>query len=312
MAELQRVSPALWGLAEAALLAGDPQRAIAWCERGEAASRPVADAAYLFPFLVTGTRAHLAAGDPAAAAAWTTRVSDAVAHRGIPGTMPAIDHARGLLELSNGSTGRARASLELARGRWHEHQRAWEGSWATLDLAATLARCQPAGRRAPARRRGRRACRAPGVGAPDAGRAGPARPAEGAHRADVRVGAAHGSRVRGRPTDRQGADQRRDRHGAGHRARERRRRTWSTSSPSWASRGARKLPRGSPGRRPCRRRPTMLAVSRGRHRSPTRRVDHAKGAIDDDPMDRILGRRGLDARSSRATGCCRVASSMDT
>jgi DNA-binding CsgD family transcriptional regulator/tetratricopeptide (TPR) repeat protein len=140
MAELQRVSPALWGLAEAALLAGDPQRAIAWCERGEAASSTVADAAYLFPFLVTGTRAHLAAGDPAAAAAWATRVSDAVAHRGIPGTMPAIDHARGLLELSNGSTGRARASLELARVRWHEHQRTWEGSWATIDLAATLAR----------------------------------------------------------------------------------------------------------------------------------------------------------------------------
>ena len=140
MAELQRVSPALWGLAEAALLAGDPHMAVAWCEKGEAASGAVTDAAYLFPFLVTGTRAYLAAGDPTAAAAWTTRVSAAVAHRGIPGTMPAIDHARGLVELSNGNTGRARASLDLARRQWDEHQRAWEGSWAALDLAATLAR----------------------------------------------------------------------------------------------------------------------------------------------------------------------------
>ncbi len=140
MAELQRISPAVWGLAEAALLAGDPHRAIAWCEKGEAASDAVADAAYLFPFLVTGARAHLAAGDPAAAAAWTTRVSAAVAHRGIPGTMPAIDHARGLVELANGATGRARASLDIARRQWHEHQRTWEGSWAALDLAVALAR----------------------------------------------------------------------------------------------------------------------------------------------------------------------------
>ena len=64
MAELQRLSPALWGLAETALLSGDHQASIRWCEAGRAASKACGDAAYLFPFLVTGTRAYLGAGDP--------------------------------------------------------------------------------------------------------------------------------------------------------------------------------------------------------------------------------------------------------
>jgi tetratricopeptide (TPR) repeat protein len=56
MAELQRLSPALWGLAETALLRGDHDEAIALCDRGRQASDRVGDAAYLFPFLVTGAR----------------------------------------------------------------------------------------------------------------------------------------------------------------------------------------------------------------------------------------------------------------
>ena len=57
----------------------------------------VADAAYLYPFLVTGTRALLERGDIAGAEAWVERVASRVAARGIPGTLPAIDHARGLV-----------------------------------------------------------------------------------------------------------------------------------------------------------------------------------------------------------------------
>jgi DNA-binding CsgD family transcriptional regulator/tetratricopeptide (TPR) repeat protein len=140
MAELQRLSPALWGLAETALLAGDAAGAIQWCERGEAASAPVADAAYLFPFLVTGTRAYLAVGDPGGATAWVERVSAGIVRRDIPGTRPAIEHARGLLLLANGRTGRARVSLEAARAGWLDRRRMWEGAWATLDLATALAR----------------------------------------------------------------------------------------------------------------------------------------------------------------------------
>ena len=56
MGELQRLSPALWGLAEIALQRGDPQAAIRWVEAGRLASLEVRDAAYLFPFAVTGTR----------------------------------------------------------------------------------------------------------------------------------------------------------------------------------------------------------------------------------------------------------------
>jgi len=140
MAELQRISPALWGLAESALLAGDLAGSIAWCDRAEAASATVEDAAYLFPFLVTGTRARLAAGDPGGAAAWVERVGGAISRRGIPGSLPAIDHAQGLLDLAQGGTGRARASLGAARDGWLGRRRAWEGAWATLDLAAAHAR----------------------------------------------------------------------------------------------------------------------------------------------------------------------------
>jgi DNA-binding CsgD family transcriptional regulator len=140
MAELQRLSPALWGLAEVALARGDAARAVAWCLEGEVASTAVEDAAYLYPFLVTGTRAHLAAGDPTGAGAWVDRVGAALERRGIPGTLPAVDHARGLLDLAHGGTGRARTALSAAVDRWRARGRAWEGAWATIDLATTLAR----------------------------------------------------------------------------------------------------------------------------------------------------------------------------
>ena len=136
MSELQRLSPALWGLAEAALLAEEHAAAIAWCERGREASGRVGDAAYLFPFLVTGTRAYLAARDPAGATTWLETVSLPLRTRGIPGTLPAIDHARGLIELARGATGQARLSLEAAHAGWLERRRTWEGTWAALDLAA--------------------------------------------------------------------------------------------------------------------------------------------------------------------------------
>jgi tetratricopeptide (TPR) repeat protein len=60
MAELQRLSPPLWGLAEAARCQGDHDTALMLCERGFQASADAADAAYLFPYLLTGVRAHLA------------------------------------------------------------------------------------------------------------------------------------------------------------------------------------------------------------------------------------------------------------
>ena len=139
MAELQRLSPPLWGLAETALLSGDLATAVELCERGYEASAEVGDAAYLFPFLVTGTRAHLAGQDLDGARQWFSRVETAVAARAIPGTLPAVVHARGLIELASGERQAAARSLAAARTSWVERERFWEGTWALLDQAACAA-----------------------------------------------------------------------------------------------------------------------------------------------------------------------------
>jgi DNA-binding CsgD family transcriptional regulator len=95
----------------------------------------VGDAAYLFPFLVTGTRAYLADGDLLGAEQWVADVTRAVEQRAIPGTMPAVIHARGLLSVAGGSTGRARRQLAQARDEWLGLGRWWEARWAGIDLA---------------------------------------------------------------------------------------------------------------------------------------------------------------------------------
>ncbi len=138
--ELQRLAPALWGLAEVALARGDAAGAIEHARAGDAASGLVDDAAYRFPFLVTGTRAYLALAEPQGASRWVRSVGAAVRARGIPGALPAIDHAEGLLALAEGSTGVARTALSAAADGWATRRRAWEGTWARLDLARALAR----------------------------------------------------------------------------------------------------------------------------------------------------------------------------
>lgn len=140
MHELQRISPALWGLAELDLLTGATASAVARCERGFEESARVGDAAYLFPYLVTGTRAHLDARDPSGAAAWVERVSAGLRRRDVPGTLAAIDHAEGLLALANGMPGVARASLATAADAWARRGRAWDGAAARIDLAEAFQR----------------------------------------------------------------------------------------------------------------------------------------------------------------------------
>jgi DNA-binding NarL/FixJ family response regulator/tetratricopeptide (TPR) repeat protein len=135
MQELQRLSPALWGLAEVALARGEARGAADLAEAARAASADVADAAYLFPFLLTGTRAHLVMGDPQAARRWYEAVAEPLRARGIPGTLPALEHARGLLALTDGETAKARTALAAAAAGWEERGRMWEGTWAWLDLA---------------------------------------------------------------------------------------------------------------------------------------------------------------------------------
>jgi len=140
MAELQRLSPALWGLAEAALLTSDVEDAIAWCERGLASSQAVDDAAYLYPYLVTGARAFLRGSDPGAAGDWVDRAGALVRRRSIPGTLPAVAHARGLVELASGRTRIAYGLLSEASAGWDARRRYWEGAFCRLDLARCLQR----------------------------------------------------------------------------------------------------------------------------------------------------------------------------
>jgi DNA-binding CsgD family transcriptional regulator/tetratricopeptide (TPR) repeat protein len=145
MAELQRLSPPLWGLAEAARCQGDYDTALALCERGYQASADVTDAAYLFPYLLTGVRAYLSRGDMDAAQAWSHRVGAVLTARAIPGTLPAIDHGRGLILLARGDESAARQALESASEQWRARRRFWEGTWARLDLAAAAAQARRRG-----------------------------------------------------------------------------------------------------------------------------------------------------------------------
>jgi DNA-binding CsgD family transcriptional regulator len=143
MGELQRYSPALWGLAEHAVLRHDWAEAVMLTGAGYAASHQVADAANLFPYLVTGTRARLGLHDVAAAREWAHAVGTDLLARGIPGTLPAIDHATGLIELAAGRTGKARERLSTAHSAWAERGRWWEAQWCALDMA----RCELASNR---------------------------------------------------------------------------------------------------------------------------------------------------------------------
>ena len=145
MAELQRLSPPLWGLAEAARCQGDYDTALMQCERGYQASAEVMDAAYLFPYLLTGVRAYLARGDVDAAQEWSDRVGAVLTARAIPGTLPAIGHGRGLILLARGEVSAAHQALESARESWRARRRFWEGTWALLDLAVAAAKARRRG-----------------------------------------------------------------------------------------------------------------------------------------------------------------------
>jgi DNA-binding CsgD family transcriptional regulator/tetratricopeptide (TPR) repeat protein len=134
MREVQRISPVLWGMAEAALTAGDAATATTHVLAGLDASEAVGDAAYLFPYLVTGVRAFLELGDPGAARRFVGRAAPLIRHRGVPGTLPALDHAEGLLALAEGSTGRARTALAAAADGWSARGRVWEETQALVDL----------------------------------------------------------------------------------------------------------------------------------------------------------------------------------
>jgi hypothetical protein len=99
------------------------------------ASVDVTGDAYLFPYLLTGVRAYLVHGDIAAAENWSDRVAAVLTARAIPGTLPAINHGRGLILLARGEVSAAHQALGAANEGWRARRRFWEGTWARLDLA---------------------------------------------------------------------------------------------------------------------------------------------------------------------------------
>ena len=136
---LDLVLPALWGLAETALLAGDHAGAAERCDAALTLSASHGERALVAPFVVTGVRAYLAAGRPSDADRWLTRVAG---HLAISAwfSRPAVDHGTGIVRLAAGSTGSAREALEAAVRGWDDRNRLWEATWARLDLVTCLLR----------------------------------------------------------------------------------------------------------------------------------------------------------------------------
>ena len=208
--EVQFIMTPLWALAEVDLQVGHASDAVARCEEGLDLALTTGERALLIPFVVTGTRAYLAARRPEEAERWRARVADHLAGwDDVAG--PALAHADGLLRLAAGSILIARDALEAAAAGMGC---TWPGLGSIVG---------PPGRRAvpaalePLQRSGV----IDRVGPLD-GRGARQRPADGARRRArqdrARAGHARGAvaaidrpRVRSRPADRRGHDQRRDR-----------------------------------------------------------------------------------------------------
>jgi DNA-binding CsgD family transcriptional regulator len=136
--EVDLILPGLWGLAETALVGGDPARALDHCAEALEIAAPTSERALLVPFIVTAVRAAIADRRPEAVEKWLERVRPMVEGWAI--AEPALAHADGLLRLAQGATVAARAALETAVEGWDRRGRIWEATGARLDLATCLLR----------------------------------------------------------------------------------------------------------------------------------------------------------------------------
>ncbi|HEX9044797.1 MAG TPA: AAA family ATPase [Candidatus Limnocylindrales bacterium] len=128
-----------WGDVEVAILAGEHGRAV---ERSSAAlelAERSGERGQFAPIVVSGARARLLAGMPAEAARWVERSAAFLAPVEWLAS-PAVEHARGLVALADGSVGIARGAFDRAISGWEVKGRTWEALWARLDLATCLVR----------------------------------------------------------------------------------------------------------------------------------------------------------------------------
>ncbi len=131
--------PPAWGLAETALLSGDAEDAVRYCEDAATAAAVVGQQSLLISFVVTGVRAYQGSGRPQEASRWLEHCRVLLADIGTV-ARPSIDHGQGLVELASGAVGHARRDLESAVRGWTERGRVWEADWCRLDLASSLIR----------------------------------------------------------------------------------------------------------------------------------------------------------------------------
>ncbi|HEY7968680.1 MAG TPA: AAA family ATPase [Candidatus Limnocylindrales bacterium] len=136
--DVEMILPPLWGLAELALVAGDPAAAAERCARALAIAERTGERPFFVPFVVTGTRALLAAHRPDDAERWVAATRGHLA--GWAMAADALTHAEGLVRLSAGQLTAAREALEAAVHGWDARGRIWEATWARLDLAHSLLR----------------------------------------------------------------------------------------------------------------------------------------------------------------------------
>ena len=137
--EVDLVLPALWGLAETAIIDGDSGRALDHCWEAVEIAEPTGERALLVPFVVTGVRAALQHHRPDLAQKWLDRI-DPMLSKWTELAQPARDHADGLIRTASGATVAARSSLEAAIAGWEARGRIWETTWARLDLVSALLR----------------------------------------------------------------------------------------------------------------------------------------------------------------------------
>jgi len=137
--EVELILPGLWGQAEAAIVAGDAERALAYCQEAMELAIRTAERPLLVPFVVTGVRAALADRRPDAAERWLSQMSTLL-EGWTALAAPALAHAEGLIRLAAGTLVVARTSLEAAVAGWDAKGRIWEATWARVDLAGCLLR----------------------------------------------------------------------------------------------------------------------------------------------------------------------------